>query len=516
VAAVRHVPLFVALALVAHASIAAPPSVAAPAPPPPRLVVLDVATEEKGIKPSTLAALADLVTVEVSRYERSPKGQQQQLDVLSGREIRDALKLEGERQSIGCDQQSCAGELAQAFGARYVAFLVLVRLGSAVTLNLSLFDSQNAAIVGRGSAQANTVAALAPALPGAVRALLANVVKVDAVPLARTPVERSPLDRVVAEKSNEPKSLGGSTASFPALHDDEVPLELVPLTVEHAAICAYDSVEDRWHCGGRDAEDGQRFALVEREKHGGAATHGVARFTPRVLGGCLESVEVELLSADEGVVVDWRDAVFVVNGEALAARPIRPVDRPMNAPPGAFAKETIVAATQRCVGGRTLAGKDSDVVALTLGFTVGGTPARAKWIRARNVGAVDERELLALLPTPELPPPPPDLVPEDAEGPTAWGTIGGIGAGSALGLVSGAFVGAAWMPASASLTDRLLAGSGYGALCAGLCGVPLVAGGLLADKASSSTFEAKVQASERWRAEKKRVAAFLRARGSDL
>ena len=161
----------------------------------PRLVVLDVATEEKGIKPSTLAALADLVTLEVSRYEKGDsKGAPAQLDVLSGREIRDALKLEGEKQSIGCDKSSCAGEIAQAFGARYVAFLVLVRLGSQVTLNLSLFDSEKASIVGRGAAQASTVAALQPALPGAVRALLANVVKVDAVPLPRTPVERSLLD----------------------------------------------------------------------------------------------------------------------------------------------------------------------------------------------------------------------------------------------------------------------------------------------------------------------------------
>jgi hypothetical protein len=506
----------IALALCVCVCVCALVSAQARAAAAPRLVVLDVATEEKGIKPSTLAALADLVTLEVSRYEKGAGGVAQ-LDVLSGREIRDALKLEGEKQSIGCDKTSCAGEIAQAFGARYVAFLVLVRLGSAVTLNLSLFDSEKASIVGRGAAQANTVAALQPALPGAVRALLANVVKVDAVPLPRTPVERSPLERSerVVEKAGEPRSLGGSTASFPALHDDEVPLELAPLTVEHASICGYDAVEDRWHCGGKDAEDGQRFVLVEREKHGGAATHGVARFTPHVSGGCLESVDVELLSNDETVVVDWRDAVFVVDGEAVPARPIRPLDRPMNAPPGAFARETIVAATQRCVGGRSLGAKESDAVALTLGFTVGNTPARAKWLRTRTVGAVDERELLALLPTPEIPAPPPDLLPEDAEAPTAWFTIGGVGAGSLLGVVSGAFVGAAWMPRSASVQDRLLAGSGYGAVCAGLCGLPLVAGGLLADKATSSTFEAKVTESERWRAEKKRVAAFLRARGGE-
>ena len=471
-------------------------AVAAPAP---RLVVLDVATEEKGIKPTALAAIANLVTLEVGRYAKGPSGIAQ-LDVLSGREIRDALKLEGDRQSLGCDEASCAGEIAQAFGARYVAFLVVVRLGSNVTLNLSLFDSQEARVVGRAAAQAETIPALAPALPAAVRTLLTNVVNVDGIKAA-APITRAP-------RAEPDEHMGGSTMVFPPLADDEIALELLPLHSDDAAICGYDSAADRWHCGGGVATE----VTIEREKTGGAATHGVARFTPHTRAGCLSGVDVELLSAEEAVVVDWRDAVFVVDGQAVPARPSSPLDRPMNAPAGAFAKETIVGATTRCVGGPSLAGKDHDAVSLTLGFTVGGVPARARFLRTRHLATVAERELLALLPVPELPPPPADLLAADAPGPTPWASIGGLSVASALGLAAGVFVGAAWMPASAGSGDRALVGSGYGSVCFACFGVPAVGVGLLMDRSTTSAWEQKKLEGDRWRADKKRVAAFLRAR----
>ena len=492
------------LALVALAAAAAPhPPHAAPPVVATRVVVLDVATEEKGIKPSSLAALSDLVTLELGRYRPSSAGKSAApFDVLSGREIRDALKLEGERQSIGCDKTSCAGEIAQAFGARYVVFLVLVRLGANLTLNLSLYDSQEARVVGRAAAQADTVAALAPLLPGSVRTMVAAVVHVDDIAPAPIALPERPRGR-----EERAPGISISTAAFPDLGDDEIPLMPEPLTAEDASICAYDETRDAWHCGGTNGA-----VVVEERRAGGAVTAGVGRFSASVRGGCVESVDVELQAGDEPVTVDWRDAVFVVDGEAVPARPLRPYERATSAPAGVVAREVLVPRAGRCIGSTALGvHKDHDSAALTLGFTVGRTPARAKWLRVRTRATVDERTLIALLPAPELPPPPADPVDAGADAPFPTGLVAGLSTGGGLAALTGVFVGGVWMPKSAAVGDRALAGAGYGAVCFACLGLPLAGVGMLVDGTGAQAFADKQRETARFRTEQKRVDAYHRA-----
>ncbi len=460
---------------------------------PPRIIVLDVATEEKGIKPSSLAALTELTTLELTRYAEGGR----LFDVLSGRELRDALKLEGERQSIGCDKTSCAGEIAQAFGARYVVFLVLSRLGGEMTLTLSMFDSEEARVVGRAADQARTVADLAGGLPDAVRTLASSIVKVGAVPQSHARTRRG---------ARGPAAGAGQARAvvYPELSDDEVPLVDEPLTEEDAAVCGYDDREDRWSCGGKDG-----VVTVELRRAGSASTHAVARFRPHVKDRCLDAVDVELQSGDETVTVDWRDAVFVVDGVAVPARPARSYERPVSAPAGVVAAERIVPRSAACVGGTSLDGKERETASLTLGYLVGATPARAKFLRVKARGTVPEDALLAHARPPEDPVPPADLVDPDTSR-FSWGLAGGLGVGAAIGGLTGLFVGGVWMPRSATLADRASVGGGYGGICAVCAGLPLGIGGLVYDGAQDAALENEKRATANYRREKKRVAAWRR------
>lgn len=129
--------------------------------PRPRVLVLEPAS--KSFDAATTSTIAGLIIVEL--------GQDPCLDVISAAEVQRLAELEGDRQAVGCGDESCLAELAGAMGARYVVFGDIGSLGSLVVMNLNLFDNQTTRAIHRVTVQADGIAKLPAALPGPVRAL---------------------------------------------------------------------------------------------------------------------------------------------------------------------------------------------------------------------------------------------------------------------------------------------------------------------------------------------------------
>jgi hypothetical protein len=137
------------------------PGLRAEAPARPRVLVLEPAS--KSFDPATTSTIAGLIIVEL--------GQDPRLDVISAAEVQRLAELEGDRQAVGCGDESCLAELAGAMGARYVVFGDVGSLGSLVVMNLNLFDNQTARAIHRVTVQADGIAKIPAALPGPIAAL---------------------------------------------------------------------------------------------------------------------------------------------------------------------------------------------------------------------------------------------------------------------------------------------------------------------------------------------------------
>jgi hypothetical protein len=115
----------------------------------------------------------DAVTVKVlDGMIESAVARKKGLRVVSSGEIARILEAEGEKQALGCVQDSCLSDLAGAMGTRYVFFGHVAPLGDALVMQLRLFDSQGLEMVGRQELTGANPAALGRDIPGAIDALL--------------------------------------------------------------------------------------------------------------------------------------------------------------------------------------------------------------------------------------------------------------------------------------------------------------------------------------------------------
>jgi hypothetical protein len=101
--------------------------------------------------------------------------QRPDVDVLTGEDVRRAVDLEAERQSLGCAASGCLAEIAQALGARFVVYGSLAGLGDdELILTLNIFDSAKAASGGRTARRGADLKALVDQIDPAVKALVAQ------------------------------------------------------------------------------------------------------------------------------------------------------------------------------------------------------------------------------------------------------------------------------------------------------------------------------------------------------
>lgn len=145
------------------------------------LFVLDF--DARGPTESVTRVVADLVTGRLA--------ERRQLDVFSGADVQDLLKLEAERQATGCSEGSCLAELAGALGARYVVTGSVTDAEGLVRVDLSLLDTADARVVGRQRAEGRTLEELGTRLDATVHNLLVEVLELEPRAVPPLPTGRS-------------------------------------------------------------------------------------------------------------------------------------------------------------------------------------------------------------------------------------------------------------------------------------------------------------------------------------
>jgi len=122
------------------------------------------------------AANVDDVTVKIlDGMIESAVARQRGLRVVSSGEIARIIEIEGNKQALGCVQDSCLSELAGAMGTRYVLFGHVAPLGETLVMQLRLFDSQTLVMVAREELKGPSPDVLATAIPPAVDTLFASI-----------------------------------------------------------------------------------------------------------------------------------------------------------------------------------------------------------------------------------------------------------------------------------------------------------------------------------------------------
>lgn len=133
-----------------------------------RVLVLDLGGD---VDDESKRAITALVARDIARAGFS---------VLSGEDLRNLAKLEGDKQEAGCaGDESCLADLAGALDARLVVSGFAGRLGSLIVVNLSLFDAHTAESHGRASVEAESLEELPKKLGPAVDELIHDFVKDD-------------------------------------------------------------------------------------------------------------------------------------------------------------------------------------------------------------------------------------------------------------------------------------------------------------------------------------------------
>lgn len=157
----------------------------------PKAVVLELKSTD--VAPEQAALLTGLLTTELGNA----------LEVVSA-------------PGLGCQDASCAPEIAGALGARVVVFGDVGKLGARYVANLSAYDSKEQKVGARASLQGATLEALADGLPAAVAKLTAPLAPASAG-RARTPapgaVESAALSSEAIANASAVLCVGGIATS---------------------------------------------------------------------------------------------------------------------------------------------------------------------------------------------------------------------------------------------------------------------------------------------------------------
>lgn len=121
-----------------------------------------------GIKESVAQVVTKLFLSELSSVQ---KLRAQALDDFSA-----TLSVETTKDSLGCDDVTCAAELAGALGVDFVGYGEVGQLGDQYTITLSVVGSRDSRVVARASSRVPAdETALADALPGLVSEVISGI-----------------------------------------------------------------------------------------------------------------------------------------------------------------------------------------------------------------------------------------------------------------------------------------------------------------------------------------------------
>jgi hypothetical protein len=99
-------------------------------------------------------------------------GENAQLDVVTGADMRQLVDISAAKQKVGCDETGCLAELAGALDATFIISGDVGRLGTAWLVNLSLFDAAQTKSAARVSAEVQSLEVMHHALRPTVNTLL--------------------------------------------------------------------------------------------------------------------------------------------------------------------------------------------------------------------------------------------------------------------------------------------------------------------------------------------------------
>lgn len=189
----------ISLVLLAALAVAEPSSPAA-SPAKVRVFVLDLKTSS--VEPAVVSAVTGALVEDLARY--------QDLTVLSKEDVRRAISLEAEKQTMGCaDDTSCLAEAAAAMGAELALFGEIQRVEGAYVAQLNLLDVASVESRGRVSIRGATFEELTRAVPNQMRILMTSTYDSRGWTLpAATVAEPSPLPYVVAGAAGGAAALG--------------------------------------------------------------------------------------------------------------------------------------------------------------------------------------------------------------------------------------------------------------------------------------------------------------------
>ncbi|MFH1809052.1 MAG: hypothetical protein ABIJ09_09930 [Pseudomonadota bacterium] len=119
------------------------------------------------VKADLAHTLTELVTIKLSDMGT--------FYVISGSEITQVAVLESEKQKLGCAENSCLAEVAEALGARFVVFGRASTLGELYIVQLRLFDARTAQFIERVTVESRSVEELTHNLPASLDQLVAPI-----------------------------------------------------------------------------------------------------------------------------------------------------------------------------------------------------------------------------------------------------------------------------------------------------------------------------------------------------
>lgn len=143
-------------------SVDTPAEAAAPAAEKPQLIVLEL--EAIGVDEDQVRVITGRIADVLDR--------EQSFVTLTSTDLAQLLDVAAERQTLGCDTDACIAELAAAYGARYVVYGRVAKVGELMLMQLSLFDSEAAKPVSRREIEGKSLRALLDATAGASKDLV--------------------------------------------------------------------------------------------------------------------------------------------------------------------------------------------------------------------------------------------------------------------------------------------------------------------------------------------------------
>lgn len=253
----------------------------------PQLLVLDLQHSPE-IDAATVRTLTDLITIET--------GREKAVASVSGAELRNLVKLEGEKALMGCDQDSCLAEIAGALGARFVLSGRVSSIGAIKVLQMSVFDATTATAISREAAKAEDIAGFVDAIGPAVKSLLAPVR--DLLLREERAAREAAAAKAAAEKKTADAKTDRTSAATAAVSTANPPVENpAPQDVDPYAT----------------PSDEERAASAGEDEGGG----GVAIFSGLALGGLSGAV---LLASAAGIFFGLPTYATKVPGESVTPR----------------------------------------------------------------------------------------------------------------------------------------------------------------------------------------------------